>query len=50
MNEKYLLQNCLIKALWENENLSMTNTLGRIPIIGLFHDIVYNIASGKKEK
>ena len=50
MNEKYLLPNCLIKALWNNENLSLTNTLGRIPIIGLFHDIAYNIASGKKEK
>ena len=33
-NEKIILPNCLIKALWNNEDLSMTNTLGRIPIFG----------------
>ena len=38
-NEKLLLPNCIIKALWKNEDLSLTNTLGRIPIFGLFHDL-----------
>ena len=38
--EKTLLPSCIISALWHNENLSLVNTLGRIPIFGLFHDIV----------
>ena len=25
--EKFLLPNCIIKALWHNEDLSITNTL-----------------------
>ena len=40
MNEKVMLPNCIIKAFWENEEWSMTNTLGRIPIFGFFYDIV----------
>ena len=39
-NEKILLPNCIIRALWKEEDLSLTNTLGRIPIFGLFHDLV----------
>ena len=37
-NEKTTLPGCIINALWHNEKLSLTNTLGRIPIFGLFHD------------
>jgi hypothetical protein len=41
--EKTRLPGCLINALWHNEDLSLTNTLGRIPIFGFFHDIhAYN--------
>ena len=47
-NEKLALPNCLIKALWDNEDLSMTNTLGRIPIFGLFHDLVKNAIQTNK--
>ena len=36
--EKAVLPGCLINALWHNEDWSLTNTLGRIPIFGLFHD------------
>ncbi len=28
-----------MNALWHNEKLSLTNTLGRIPIFGIFYDI-----------
>ena len=48
-NEKIILPNCLIKALWDNEELSLTNTLGRIPVFGLFHDLAYNIAHSIKK-
>ena len=37
--EKMSLPGCIISALWHNEDLSLTNTLGRIPIFGFFHDI-----------
>ena len=37
-NEKVTLPGCIISSLWHNEKLSLTNTLGRIPIFGLFHD------------
>ena len=40
MIEKYMMPNCLISALWDNEDLSFTNTIGRIPIIGLIHDYI----------
>ncbi len=39
-NEKGLLPNCIISNLWDNENLSVVNTLGRMPIIGLLYDRV----------
>jgi hypothetical protein len=38
--EKMILPNSLISALWDNEKLSLTNTIGRIPIIGLIHDLI----------
>ena len=34
--EKFVLPNCIIKALWHNEDLSITNTLGRISVFGFF--------------
>ena len=37
--EKIHLPNCVISALWENEKLSFTNTMGRIPFLGLFYDL-----------
>ena len=45
-NEKTTLPGCIISSLWHNEKLSLTNTLGRIPIFGLFHDF-YLAAHGK---
>ena len=38
-NEKEKLPNCIISALWDNEDLSAVNTIGRIPIVGFFYDI-----------
>ena len=38
--EKGILPGCIISALWHNEDLSLTNTLGRIPIFGFFHDYI----------
>ena len=49
-NEKILLPGCLIKVLWDNEDLSLANTLGRIPIFGIFHDLGYNISQRVKNK
>ena len=46
-NEKFLLPNCIIKELWHNEDLSLNNTLGRIPIFGFFYDIGYNLVKNK---
>ena len=46
-NEKLFLPNCIIRALWNNEDLSLTNSLGRIPIFGLFHDLVKTNISNK---
>ena len=43
MNEKDLLPNCIINALWKNEKISAINTIGRIPVIGLVFDFGYNI-------
>ena len=37
--EKMELPGCIISSLWHNEKLSLSNTLGRIPIFGFFHDI-----------
>lgn len=36
--EKYLLPNCIISALWDNEELSAINSFGRIPILGIGFD------------
>jgi hypothetical protein len=38
VREKMILPNCMIKVLWDNEDLSAINTIGRIPIVGLFFD------------
>ena len=38
--EKMILPNKIISALWDNEDWSVTNTIGRIPIIGLLYDLV----------
>ena len=40
MFEKMVLPNCVIGALWDNEELSFTNTMGRIPIVGIIHDFI----------
>ena len=37
--EKNYLPSCIIKVLWQNEKLSLTNTLGRIPVFGFFYDL-----------
>ena len=37
--EKLCLPNCIISALWDNEKLSITNSVGRIPLVGLFYDL-----------
>ena len=42
-NEKMILPNCIISALWDNEDLSLINTMGRIPIIGMGFDIFADI-------
>ena len=42
-NEKMILPNCIISALWDNEDLSFINTMGRIPIIGMGFDIFADI-------
>ena len=41
--EKITLPNCIISALWDNEELSSVNTIGRIPIIGLIYDSFYAV-------
>lgn len=45
--EKFSLPNCIISALWDNEKLSFTNTMGRIPIIGLYYDL-FKLSEDKK--
>ena len=47
VKEKMILPNCMINALWENEDLSIVNTLGRIPVLGLGFDILSGIFVGK---
>ena len=37
--EKTILPNCIISNLWDNEELSVKNTIGRIPILGIFFDL-----------
>ena len=41
--EKLFFPNCIIKAFWENEELSAINTIGRIPILGFLFDVGYMI-------
>ena len=41
LNEKYALPNCMIRSLSNNEEISKINILGRIPIFGLYFDIVF---------
>lgn len=41
LNEKYALPNCMIRALSNNEEISKINIVGRIPIFGLYFDIVF---------
>ena len=38
LREKEILPNCMIKVLWDNEDLSAINTVGRIPVVGLAFD------------
>lgn len=38
--EKFSLPHCIIQALWDNESLSISNTIGRIPIIGSGFDLL----------
>ena len=47
--EKLILPNCIINAFWENEKSSMANTIGRIPIVGFFHDVGYLIGESFKK-
>ena len=37
--EKFILPNCIISPLWDNEKLSCINSLGRIPLFGPLYDI-----------
>ena len=47
--EKMILPNCMIKALWDNEELSTLNTLGRVPVLGLAVDAFASIFVKKKK-
>ena len=42
MREKSILPNSIISAFWDNEELSLKNTLGRIPIFGFLYDLALN--------
>ena len=44
-----ILPNYMIKALWDNEELSALNTLGRVPVLGLAVDAFANIFAKKKK-
>lgn len=48
--EKMILPNCIIKALWDNEDLSAINTLGRVPVLGLAFDVFAGIFVRNKKK
>ena len=48
--EKMILPNCLISALWDNEDLSAINTLGRVPVLGLAFDVFAGIFVKNKNK
>ena len=49
-HEKLVLPNCMIKVLWDNEDLSITNTLGRVPVLGLGFDLLSTFVLGIKNK
>ena len=38
--EKMILPNKLISSLWDNKDWSLSNTIGRIPLIGLLYDLI----------
>ena len=46
--EKMILPNCMIKVLWDNEDLSVVNTLGRVPLLGLSFDLIIGVFMKKK--
>ena len=48
IREKMILPNCMIKVLRDNEDLSVVNTLGRVPVFGLAFDLVSEIFTKKK--
>jgi hypothetical protein len=48
--EKMILPNCMIKVLWDNEDLSAINTVGRIPGVGLVFDVFSNFFVKNKKK
>ena len=37
---KKILPNKLISSLWDNKDWSLSNTIGRIPLIGLLYDLI----------
>ena len=41
LKEKYALPNCMIRSFSNNEEISKINIVGRIPIFGLYFDIVF---------
>ena len=47
--EKNTLPGCIANQLWRNEKLSIRNTLGRIPIFGLFYDFVTTLILDSKK-
>ena len=47
--EKTTLPYCMIKVLWDNEDLSVVNTLGRVPVFGMAFDLVYTIFTKKNK-
>ena len=50
IREKMILPNCMIKVLWDNEDLSAINTVGRIPVVGLLFDPFAAIFVKNKKK
>ena len=47
--EKTALPGCVIKVLWDNEELSIVNTLGRVPVFGLVFDTFSLFIANKKK-
>ncbi len=48
--EKFALPNCIVNVLWKNEDLSVVNTLGRVPVLGKGFDVLSGIFAGIKNK